>query len=68
MRFTGKNLLMVYIALGTKIAEVHNEIVTCPEPEHYAKELAALEAERDALTALKGRVYKALAPVQLTAI
>lgn len=51
MQVTGKNLDVLLIALELAEEQIHNEIVTCPEPEEYKEKLAELEAFRDATRA-----------------
>lgn len=59
MRFTGRDLLLVYRGLLTAAAEIENEIVICPDPERYAKELAELKGYKTELERLIKRVERA---------
>lgn len=65
MRFTGRNLMLVYEALDLALSEVHNQIATCPDVDRYADDLDALEDQQEALYRLRARVYKRLTPEQV---
>lgn len=45
MRFTGKNLTLVCDGLCLAVAELHNQIATCPNAIEYAEDLDELEAD-----------------------
>lgn len=54
MKLEGRDLRLARIGLQHLVAEAHNMIVTCPDPEAYAEELKAFEdylAEAEALLA-----------------
>lgn len=44
--FTGVNLEQVEFGLRCAESEVHNQIVTCPDPQEYAAELEHYVAQR----------------------
>jgi hypothetical protein len=46
MRFTGTNLEQVEFGLRCAESEVHNQIVTCPDPQQYAAELEQYVTQR----------------------
>lgn len=46
MKFTGRNLQRVQYAVTLAIAEVHNEIATCPDVKVYAEDIAALQESK----------------------
>ena len=56
MQITGKNLEWVAYALELAKAEIHNQIVTCPEPAKYQEDIADLNADKAKLTALLAKV------------
>jgi hypothetical protein len=58
MQFTGKNLVMVLWALNDAIAEVHNQIATCPDVIHHADAIEEYEKQELEYTKLKNRVEK----------
>ena len=65
MDFTGKNLMLVYEALGLAINEIDYQIGNCPDVYEYADDLVALEAEHEPMLSLMTSVYKRLTPDQL---
>lgn len=56
MRFTGTNLKYVEWGLQQLQAHLHNEIVTCPEPVDFPKELRKLQAQKAEVEKLLARV------------
>jgi hypothetical protein len=60
MNLSTDDLLNVEMALEYAIANIHNEIATCPDVRKYALEIAEYQAQREELAALLKRVEKAL--------
>jgi hypothetical protein len=60
MRFTGRNLELVYAALGHAISDVNMHIGSCPDVFEYADDITQLERERDEYVLLLLRVEKRL--------
>lgn len=60
MVITGKNLNRVLAALEDRVFYLNNMIVTCPEPQAYAEDLAAYEQEKAETLKLRVRVNEAL--------
>lgn len=60
MRITGKNLHLLHYALHLAEAELHNQIVTCPDVELYAEDVESLEKDRADVIKLRKRVEKHL--------
>ena len=56
MKFTGHNLEMVKQSIELALAEIHNQIATCPDVNRYAQELEDLEAEKARFQRLLDRV------------
>lgn len=61
MQFTGRNLEMVYEGLGLAIAELHNQIATCPDVNHYAEAIDEIGEEAGQFEKLRARVARSLA-------
>lgn len=61
MQVTGKNLKRLHAALDWAIAEVHNQIATCPDVSLFEADLEELETEKAALQKFLSRVERALA-------
>lgn len=60
MKFTGKNLALVYEALGLAAAELHNQIATCPDVYEYADHLVELEEQHAEIEKLRVSVGRNL--------
>lgn len=60
MIFTGKNLDMVKRGIELAIAELHNQIATCPDVFYYAEQLDELEAEKEKFERLLARVSRTM--------
>lgn len=60
MVITGKNLSRVLAALEDRVLYLNNMIVTCPEPQAYAEDLAAYEQEKAETLKLRERVKQAM--------
>ena len=45
MNFEGRELFLVQQGLALLVQELNNQIVTCPDPKHYAIALTAIEGE-----------------------
>jgi hypothetical protein len=60
MRFTGKNLELVFRALHHAIGDVNMHIGSCPDVIEYADDIEQLERERDEYVLLLLRVEKRL--------
>lgn len=58
MQFTGRNLALVRQALDLAVADVHNEIATCPDidDDEYAEHLAALTTQHAEIQRLIDRI------------
>ena len=56
MQFTGKNLELVKEALQLAIANVHNDIATCPDVVECADEIEELELKREKLKKLLSKI------------
>lgn len=52
IKFSGIRLRMVHRALGDAIAEIHNQIATCPDVIEYESDIRALTIERAQYKAL----------------
>ena len=61
MNFSGKNLQLVRDALDLAIAELHNQIATCPDVREFADDIAAVEREKMRIGSLRARVDAAIA-------
>lgn len=61
MIFTGKNLKMVHEGLGLAIAELHNQIATCPDVNYYDEVLDEITDEMVQFEKLRARVARSLA-------
>ena len=57
MNFTGKNLVLVRDGLRYALAEIHNQIATCPNVDQYADEIEELEAEHEKIKKLLARIH-----------
>lgn len=64
MNFSGRNLAMVRNGIELAIAELHNQIATCPDVFAYADDLAAIEKEKAKLDLLLIRIDKRIAKEQ----
>lgn len=64
MIFTGKNLVMVGNALLGVIADLNNDIATCPDADEYTAELERIEQKKRTYARLYARVEKAIAKEQ----
>lgn len=62
MRFTGRNLELVAVALAWALDEVRTRIGSCPDVKEYADDIAELEAIGEELWLLGMRVEKRLEP------
>ena len=60
MIFTGKNLQLVRDSLDLAIAELHNQIATCPDVREFADDIAEYEREKMRIGALRERVDRAI--------
>jgi hypothetical protein len=60
MQFTGENLVLVWRGVDYALAEIHNQIATCPDVFEYAEHIADLEAEQERFRGLKERIERAL--------
>ena len=60
MTFSGASLQMVRYGLGLAIDELHNQIATCPDVNHYGADIDACEAEIVILEHMCKRVDKKL--------
>ena len=56
MQFTGKNLELVKEALQLAIANVHNDIATCPDVIECADEIEELELKQEKLKKLLSKI------------
>lgn len=63
MQFTGRNLHLVRRGIDYALAEVHNMIATCPDPqrEDFAEALEEYEKEQAELEKLLARIDRAIA-------
>lgn len=61
MNFTGKNLQRIRDALDLAIAELHNQIATCPDVDEFADDIAGIEHEKMHIVHLRARVDAAIA-------
>ena len=50
------DLRLLLESVGTHIAEINNEIVTCPDADHFALDLQKLELKRTRLLFLKTKL------------
>lgn len=62
MQFTGKNLTLLYFALGLAIDELHNQVATCPNVHEYVEHIEGLNKEKRKLAALQEKVFASLHP------
>ena len=60
MQVTGKNLDVLLIALELAEEQIHNKIVTCPEPEEYKEKLAELDKQLKTINTLISRTEEAI--------
>lgn len=60
MQVTGKNLDVLLIALELAEEQIHNRIVTCPEPEEYKEKLAELDKQLKTINTLISRTEEAI--------
>lgn len=60
MQITGKNLDVLLIALELAEEQIHNKIVTCPEPEEYKEKLAELNKQLKTINTLISRTEEAI--------
>jgi hypothetical protein len=58
MRFTGKNLELVREGLELALAELHNQIATCPDVIEYGEDIEQLQAKEKVYQALLAKVDK----------
>jgi hypothetical protein len=56
MQIKGKNLILVWHALGGAIAEVHNLIATCPDVNEYFEDIEDYARQKKEYEALRERV------------
>lgn len=61
MNFTKSNLAMVQRGIVLAIAELHNQIATCPDVIAYEADLGELEQEKASFERLLMRVDRAIA-------
>lgn len=61
MKITGRDLQLVRYGIGLAIDEINNQMITCPDPEHYAKQIAELAEQRDEYQYIADRIDKSLA-------
>ena len=64
MKITGKNLVFVRGAIDLAIAEVHNQIATCPDVFEYEEDLDELNKDKERLEKFVARIDKAIAKEQ----
>ena len=60
MQFTKANLILVRDAVKLSIAELHNQIATCPDVYEYAEDIEAIEAEKAKNEKLLAMIEKAV--------
>lgn len=60
MQVTGKNLDVLLIALKLAEEQIHNKIVTCPEPEDYKEKLAELNKQLKSVKRLITKTEEAI--------
>lgn len=60
MQVTGKNLDVLLIALELAKEQIHNKIVTCPEPEEYKEKLAELNKQLKTINTMISRTEEAI--------
>jgi hypothetical protein len=56
MIFSGKSLILVRKALDLAIAELHNQIATCPDVIEYEDDILEIEAEQKKYQKLIDRI------------
>ena len=64
MKITGKNLILVYHALGDAVAEVHNMIATCPDMNEYAEDIESYGQQKKQYEKLRERVLASITKEQ----
>jgi cell fate (sporulation/competence/biofilm development) regulator YmcA (YheA/YmcA/DUF963 family) len=60
MQITGRNLVLVELAIDYALDELHNRIATCPDVEQYADDLAEIDELRQRMRRLGLRVSAAV--------
>lgn len=60
MQVSGKNLVLVLEAIDLALDELHNQEATCPDVNHFAKDLAEIDEKREKFKRLRDRLKKGL--------